>query len=157
MTQSEWFAHTFRQRRFRPRNQMLALLSVGVFVSVLIGVIYLTQVASFATTNREIGELIIERDRLERANEQLRAEVASFRTVPRLLARAQELGYRPAQATDIEYLVVAGYDPSQRDLLVASGAASAIGEAAPAYDETFAGWLQQQLDGLLRQFDQFGQ
>ena len=78
---------------------------LGVFIMLIFAGVYLTQIATYATTNRRIVALIEDRDRLERRNEELRAEIARLQTVPRLLERAQALGFRPATADDIEYIV----------------------------------------------------
>lgn len=154
MSQQTWLQHTLAQRGFQPQNQVVALIVLGILIVLVFGGIYLSQVANFATTNRQIGELIAIRDRLERTNEQLRAEIAALETVPRLMARAIELGFRQATANDIEYLVIDGYNPNRDKSVV-----PLIGletESIPVYEETFSGWLQQQFDNLRRQFESFG-
>ncbi|GAB1422653.1 hypothetical protein MASR2M15_28910 [Anaerolineales bacterium] len=152
---NQWFQHTIKRRRWQPRSQLTAFLALGIVIALIFGVIYLSQVATFATSNRQIEDLIAERDRLERTNEQLRAEIASLQTVPRLLARAQELGFRAATAENIEYLVVNGYDPDRKDFVPTQNFESEF-VAAPVYDETFSGWLEAQLDSLRSQFEKFG-
>lgn len=152
-----WFQHTFRRQRFQPQNQAAALAVLGILIALILGALYLSQVASFAITNRQIEALIAERDELERTNEQLIAEIASFRTVPRLLARAQEIGFRPATNADIEYLVVEGYNPNRSPAVVdTTTAVEDIAEEVPVYDETFSGWLEQQFALLREQFEEFG-
>ena len=84
-----WIQHTFSRKRFRTRRQATALAVLGVAILLILGSLYLSQVASFAITNRQIEELISRRDELKRQNERLIGEIASFRTLPRLFARAQ--------------------------------------------------------------------
>lgn len=151
-----WFQHTFRRQRFQPQNQAAAIAILGIIIALILGALYLSQVASFAITNREIEDLITQRDELERTNEQLIAEIASFRTVPRLLARAQEIGFRPATNADIEYLVVDGYNPNRALTIVDTNPIEDELETVPVYDETFSGWLEQQFASLRRQFEEFG-
>lgn len=151
-----WFQHTFRRQRFQPQNQAVALAVLGIMIALILGTLYLSQVASFAITNREIKDLIDQRDELELTNEQLIAEVASYRTVPRLLARAQEIGFRQATNADIEYLVVEGYNPSRTLTIVETNAVDDELEIYPIYDETFSGWLEQQFSILRDQFEEFG-
>ena len=122
----------------------------------ILGSLYLSQVASFATTNRAIEALIARRDELKRQNEGLIAEIARFRTVPRLHARASELGFRPAVNADIDYVLIEGYNPSRdrgRELTTQAAPVS----QTPAYDETFGSWLEQQFALLREQFKLFGQ
>ncbi|MCU0512231.1 MAG: hypothetical protein MUE40_06640 [Anaerolineae bacterium] len=147
--------HTFERMSLRPQNQVAALGILGVMIMLIFSGIYLSQVASFATTNRQIEEAIAERDRLERTNEQLRAQIAELETIPRLLARAEALGFRAATSSDIEFIVVDGYNPDRARTVVPI---SLEADTAPVaqYDETFSGWVQQQWDALRRQFDGFG-
>ena len=91
-----WFQHTFSRKRFQTRNQATALAILGVAILLILGSLYLSQVASFAITNRAIEDLISRRDELKRQNEQIIGEIASYRTAPRLFSRAVAIGFRPA-------------------------------------------------------------
>jgi cell division protein FtsB len=150
-----WLQHTLGHN-WQPRNQVAALVTLGVIITLIFGGIYLSQVATYAATNRQIESLIQERDRLERRNEELRAEIARFETVPRLLERAEQMGFRPASAADIEYLVIDGYNPDRMPAVVPMIDSEEEFDTAPRYDATFGGWLQQQWDGLRSQFAGFG-
>jgi len=150
-----WVQHALERSGWRPQSQVAGLIILGVLITLIFAGIYLTQIVSYATTNREIVELIAERDSLERTNEELRAEIAQLQTVPRLLDRAEELGFTPASANNIEYLVIEGYNPNRADnRLELINQEEVIAE--PQYDETFSGWLQQQWDSLSAQFEGFG-
>jgi len=151
-----WIQHTFSRKRFRTRNQATAMAILGVAVLLILGSLYLSQVASFAITNREIEDLISHRDQLKRQNEQLIGEIASFRTLPRLHARAVEIGFRPATNNDIDYLLIEGYNPQRVDAPLESNAPSQLDASPPAYQETFGGWLARQFTGLRDQFESFG-
>jgi hypothetical protein len=123
-----------------------------MFVAIFIGALYLSQSSSTSTLGRQLSELIDERDALQQTNEQLRAEIAGYRTVERLLRRAQELGFVQADSQDILYVVIDGYNPN-REVSVVPLEAEA--EALPEYEETFDGWLRQQWDALRQQVEQF--
>ena len=153
MNRGNWFQHTLQRSGWRPQNQAIALATVGVFIALIIGALYLSQVASNATTGRRLEELLNERNELQSTNEQLRAEIGGLKSVPNLLARAQALGFVPADDSSIEYLVIDGYNPNRSETVApVEQQASTL----PTYDESFGGWLQQQWDALRRQFDQFG-
>ena len=128
---------------------------LGIAVLLILGSLYLSQVASFAITNREIEDLISRRDQLKRQNEQLIGEIASFRTVPRLFARAVEIGFRPATNSDIDYLLIAGYDPPQSEGVVEASSSKPL-DAAQTYEDTFSGWLERQFTLLTEQLESFG-
>ena len=82
----------------------------------------------------------------------MRAEIASLESMPRLEARAQELGFVPATESNIEYLVVDGYNPNRQTSVVPLDAQA---QPVPVYDEAFTGWVQQQLDSLRSQLQGF--
>ncbi|MDE2853150.1 MAG: hypothetical protein OXN88_03160 [Chloroflexota bacterium] len=151
-----WLQHTFSRKRFQTRNQATAMAIFGVAILLILGGLYLSQVASFAITNRSIEDLISRRDQLKRQNEQLIGEIASFRTVPRLFERAVEIGFRPANNSDIDYILLEGYNPQRAAAPSELTARSEAGGAAPAYDETFIGWLERQFVLLRDQFETFG-
>ncbi|MAU08919.1 MAG: hypothetical protein CL607_03790 [Anaerolineaceae bacterium] len=152
---TRWMQHTIGRRGWQPRNQAAVLLGLALILALVFAGVYLSQVASYAATNREISALIEERDRLEFANEQLRVEIASLKTIPRLLDRAQQLGYRYANPSEVQYMVIDGYNPN-RDQTVVDLETRDTEASAPQYEETFGGWLQQQFDSLSRQFEGFG-
>lgn len=151
-----WVQHALARTGWRPRNQVVTLGLLAIIITLIFAGIYLSQVASFAILNRDTLALIGQRDDLERRNEEIRGQIAELETVPRLLERAQALGFRLATASDIEYFVVNGYNPT-RDITNAPLVAQTAATPAPIYDETFGGWIQAQLDNLRRQFESFGQ
>lgn len=152
MNSGGWLRHTLRDVDRRPQRQALALGVLALFVGIIIGVLYLSQSASASTLGRQLEALIDERNALEQANEQLRAEIASWQTVDRLQRRAAELGFVLAGTENIEYLVVDGYDPERNQVVAPIVAAT---PSLPVYDESFAGWVQQQIDALSIQLESF--
>ncbi len=151
-----WFQHTLSRRRFHSRNQAATLAVLGVAIMLVLGSVYLSQVASFAITNRAIEDLIAQRDELKHTNDQLIAEVARYRTVPRLFARAEEIGFRPATNLDIDYVVIEGYAPDSARDFVVGVASQPVTSDAPSYDQTFASWLEQQWAQVRAQLNAFG-
>jgi cell division protein FtsL len=152
MFSQNWINHALRRGPWETRRQAVALVALVLFVAVIVGVLYVTQAAGVSTTGRQVEELVAVRNNLEKTNEQLRAEIAELQSVPRLLSRAQELGFAPAPPERIEYLVVDGYNPHREQTLAPLEENE---EPVPVYDETFTGWLQQQWDSLRSQFEGF--
>ncbi|NWG16114.1 MAG: hypothetical protein HXY41_05720 [Chloroflexi bacterium] len=148
----EWFQHALRGTGWRMQRQAVALGALGLVIAIIIGALYLAQSASVATLGRQLEALIARRNQLEQTNEQIRSEIAQLRSVPRLLARAQEMGFTTAGRESIEYLVVDGYNPNRTPARVVTEAPQ---KELPVYDETFTGWLQQQWDWLTGQFRSF--
>ena len=149
-----WLQHALEEDTpWRIRRQVIALAGLGLFIAIIIGALYLAQSASVSTLGRQLEALLAKRNDLEQTDEELRSEIASYRTVSRLLARARELGFSEATDKQILYLYVDGYNPNRGDV-TATPAPSAT-QSLPAYDETFVGWLQAQWDNLLHQFQGF--
>lgn len=145
--------HALRDNQWRFQKQAVALAGLGIFIAIIIGALYLAQSASVSTLGRQLESLIAKRNQLEQTNEQLRADISQLRSVPRLLARAEELGFVKATEDQIEYLYVPGYNPNRQPVTAASVDSSTT--PLPAYDETFSGWVQQQWDNLVKQFNGF--
>jgi hypothetical protein len=154
MISNNWVNQAIRRGPWRSQRQAFALAALGFFVALIIGGLYLSQAAAVATTGRQLESLIADRNRLEQLNEQLRSEIASLRSVPRLQQRARELGFDLAGREDIEYLVIEGYDPNRSRVPVQLEVPAA---PVPVYDETFTGWLQQQWDAFSTQLNQTGE
>ena len=147
-----WVAHALRRTRWRPQRQAVALGTLGIFIAIIIGALYLAQAASTSTLGRQLEDLIVVRTQLEQENERLRAEIAEYQSVPRLLVRAQELGFTSAGRAQIEYLTIAGYNPNREQIITVSHDEE---DDVPVYDESFTGWLQQQWDSFSNQFESF--
>jgi hypothetical protein len=146
-----WFEHTIRRTVWRPERQVVALATLGLFISLILGALYLSQVAHEATINRRLSDLLTERDQLERINEQLSAEIASLESVPRLRARAQAMGFVDATNANIEYLPVDAYAPPQVDTVAPIDIQPEQPEDSvetAQYDESFTDWLGRQFDSL---------
>jgi hypothetical protein len=148
----DWFGHALRRARWRPQRQAVALGTLGIFVSIIIGALYLAQAASTSTLGRELESLIAVRTELEQENERLRADIAQLQSVPRLLTRAQELGFVPAERSQIEYLTIEGYNPNRSQIVTRTETQE---EPVPVYDESFTGWVQQQWVAFTGQFVSF--
>ncbi len=157
MTRSSSIQHALNPARWRPQRQAIALTTLALFVGIIMGALYLSQAATAATLGRELERLIIQRQTIEQQNEQLRAEIASLRSVPHLQNRARELGFQPITADRLEYIVIPGYAPraDMIDRTVAVAPAAPQITPVPVYDETFTGWLQAQFDAFTRQLRQF--
>ena len=150
---NNWLQHALRDTSWKIQRQVVALAALGIFIAIIIGALYLAQSASVSTLGRQLEALIAKRNQLEQTNEQLRAEIAGYRTVARLLARARELGFEPVDDDQILYLYMKGYNPNRDQ--IAPTATPQETKPLPTYDESFIGWLQQQWDNLVRQFQGF--
>lgn len=153
MMQSEnWLQHALRRTGWRPQRQAIAVGTLGVFIALILGALYLSQVAQEASRNRELGDLIARRDELQRTNEELRVEIAELQSLSRLQAEALRLGFVPVPANEIAYMVVEGYN-ANRSQTVAPLVPQE--DELPLYSDSFGDWFGRQIDSLRRQFEGF--
>lgn len=149
-----WFKHTLRQNQWQPQRQVIALSTLGLFVAIIIGALYLSQSSSSSALGRELEVLIAERNNLEQQNEQFRADIASLRGVPRLLTRASELNFVAASISQIDWMTISGYNPDRSQTVAPITEEEA---PLPVYDESFMGWVQQQFESFAQQLENMQQ
>jgi hypothetical protein len=150
----QWFRHALRQTGWRPQRQVVALALLGIFLSLVMGALYLSEVAVEAARGREMRDLVERRDQLEGSNELLRVQIAELQSLTRLRARAEELGFKPASNDDMLFIVVEGYT-ANRSKTVAP--LQSQDQDLPVYSESFGGWLEQAFGSLFQQFQQFSE
>src|SRR5579859_6419503 len=144
----DWLRHALRQASARTQTETLAILALIVFVSILIGALYLDQATVTATTGFQLQDLVKTRDAIQRNNDDMVAQIAHKKDVNELRGRAQALGYQPVGPDQQQYIVINGYEPIR-----ATPTPEASAVPTYVYDETFSGWLQAQLDKLRAQFN----
>lgn len=152
MSLNQQIQHALKKSQWHPQRQAIALATLGVFVAIIIGVLYLSQASQTSALGRELTGLIVHRNNLEQVNEQLRAEIAAQQSMALLQARAQALGFTFAGRSNIEYLVVEGYNPDRDTQIVTREVTT---QPLPVYEESFAGWVQQQVDSIRWQIEGF--
>ncbi|GAB4521526.1 MAG: hypothetical protein OHK0046_32990 [Anaerolineae bacterium] len=150
MRQQSWIDHALRRSRWQPQRQVVALAALGFFIALILGALYLSQVVSEVSVNRNLADMLAERDELERVNEQLRIDIAAAKSVEELRDRAQQIGFVDVSAGQIEYLPVEGYNPRQVDTVAPI---TVLEEEVAVYNETFTDWLGRQWDALRRSID----
>jgi hypothetical protein len=144
----DWLRHALNQASTRSQTETLAIAALAVFVAIIIGALYLAQATATATTGFELEALVKTRDSFQRNNEDLGAQIAHKKDITDLRGRAQALGYQPVGLEQQQYIVVSGYSAVR-----ASPTPEVTIVPTYIYDETFNGWLQQQLDRLHGQFN----
>lgn len=139
---------------WRNQTQLVATLGLIVVIGIVIGTLYLIQTSTTTITTRKLDDMSDHRDQLQLDNERLRAEIAELGSLPRLMTRAAELGFRQAEGSEIQYIIVNGY---RYDRPQVTPTPTPTPEPEQLYDETLGGWLRQQWDSLRQQFEEWRQ
>ncbi len=141
------------QPPWRNQRQFVATLGLIGVVGLIIAALYLFQTSRSTISARELEAMTDYRARLQQENERLRVEIAELQSLPRVMTRAAELGFRQAGDDEIQYIIVDGY---RYDRPVATPTPTPTPTSpAQVYDETLGGWLRKQWDNLKRQFQEW--
>ncbi|MEP7285189.1 MAG: hypothetical protein ABI947_05420 [Chloroflexota bacterium] len=136
------------QLPLRPQTQTAAIIALLLVMAIIIGSLYLAQATTTATIGQQRFQLSATRDYLQRANEDIAADIALRRNISTLRGRAQALGFVPVGSDRLDYLVINGYSPVR-----ATATPEVTAEPKYVYDETFNGFAQQQWNTLVKQFE----
>ncbi len=141
------------QPPWRNQRQFVATLGLIGVVGLIIAALYLFQTSRSTISARELEAMTDYRARLQQENERLRVEIAELQSLPRVMTRAAELGFRQASDDEIQYIIVDGYRYDRP----ATPPTPTPTPTPPSqvYDETLGGWLRKQWDNLKRQFQEW--
>lgn len=101
--------HAYRQAPWRVQRQWTGAFLLGVLALAMISAMYLDVTAQAAIIGREIQTLQSETTELQHKNADLQTRIATLLSTDTMESRAYALGFRPAEAGEIHYLVVPGY------------------------------------------------
>ena len=120
-----------------------------VIALVVVGGMYLAVSASVARAGREVLALESRRRDLRRTTSELQAQLAEVRSPRLMLEQAKAMGFRPARANELEYMVIPGYLPTDPFIAPSPPAPTGAGEAmlSPAYTETMGQWIMEFING----------
>ncbi len=111
----------------------------------VVGGMYLAVNSRLAQTGQRVLVLQDQIADLQRRNAELTATFASLTTPDLMWERALELGFHPATAEEVEYIIIENYVPPETfiaPLPPSSGKTHHRG-LSPAYTETLGDWLSR--------------
>lgn len=106
---------------------------------------YLAVNAAVAEAGRKVLILESQREELMQRNAELTSQLARLMAPETMMARALEMGFRPARPAEIDYLVVDGYEPPE-EFVAPQPPLEGQGEdggLSPSYSETIGDWLSK--------------
>jgi hypothetical protein len=140
----------FRQAPWRIARQSTGRTLLGLVALLVLAGMYLAISARLAEAGRELLQFEDRRTELIRETSVLGATLADLTTPKRMLERAASLGFHPAHAKDIEYIVIDGYVPPAgfRAPPPIGSPVTRSGGLSPAYTETLAEWLVRAVEEM---------
>ncbi len=135
----------YRQAPWRLQMQFIGLFCLGLVLMALVAGIYLNVTARAATIGRQIQGLQAEILSNQRFNSDLETQLALLTSHSEMEARAEDLGFRPADASEIVYLVVPGY-PGRLPAVLApppGPVTASMASLPPEFTESLIDWIRQ--------------
>ncbi len=104
----QWVTHGVKRGGIEVNRRTVIGVSALITTLILVATLYLMLVGQTAARGRHIEQLQAELARLERENAQLEVQIAEEGSVSRLIQRAYELGFVPAEQVEFLRLAVEG-------------------------------------------------
>ena len=101
---------TIRQAPWRTRRQRVGAVLLAIVGTTMISALYLSVASQATLTGREIQSLEREISLNREKNANLKTELARLLSYRAVNARSNVLGFHPAEAEEIHYIVVPGYE-----------------------------------------------
>jgi hypothetical protein len=149
--QAAQIIHAYRQAPWRVQRQWVGVFLLVVIGAAMVAALYLDVTARTAVTGREIQELRVQITTIQRENADLETQLADLTSTAAMQRRALELGYRPVQPGELDYVTVPGFAPPEPAILLAASDVTPPAEGLPAeYTQSLLEWFGEriQLGGL---------
>lgn len=142
--QATQIIHAYRQAPWRVQRQWVGAFLLFVIGAAMIAAIYLDVTARAAVAGREIQEVRFEITTIQRQNADLETRLAKLTSTAEMERRAIELGYRPVQPGELDYVAVPGFVPPQPEILLSSNNIVARQQALPhEYSQSLIEWFDE--------------
>jgi cell division protein FtsL len=135
----------YRQAAWRVQRQWLALILLGVALAALVAGIYLNVTARGTLAGRQVLNLEAEISDNKLANADLETKLAEASSTEKMEQHAQALGFHPATADEITYVVVPGYVPQTEINLATTDPQPIVSSIRPEYTQTLFEWFAERI------------
>ena len=140
--QATQIIHAYRQAPWRVQRQWVGVFLLFVIGAAMIAALYLDVTARAAVAGRKIQEMRFEITTIQRSNADLETSLAKLTSTAEMERRAIELGYRPVQPGELDYVAVPGFVTPEPEILLAAENIVAREEALPSeYTQSLIEWF----------------
>ncbi len=144
--QATQIIHAYKQAPWRVQRQWIGAFLLVVIGGAMIAALYLDVTARAAMAGREIQELRYEITTIQRENADLETQLADLTSTAVMRQRALELGYRPVQPGELDYVAVPGFFKPEPDILLAAEDTTPHVETQPAeYTQSLLEWFDERI------------
>jgi cell division protein FtsL len=140
--QATQIIHAYKQAPWRVQRQWVGMFLLAVIGAAMVAALYLDVTARTAVTGREIQEMRVQITTIQRENADLETQLADLTSTAAMQRRALELGYRPVQPGELDYVAVPGFAPPEPAILLAAVDTAPQTNMLPAeYTESLLEWF----------------
>jgi cell division protein FtsL len=144
--QATQIIHAYKQAPWRVQRQWIGAFLLTLIGLAMIAALYLDVTARAALAGREIQELRLEITTMQRVNADLETELARLTSTSEMQRRALELGYRPVQPGELDYIAVPGFViPEPAILLAVRDATPHVQTLPPEYSQSLIEWFDERI------------
>jgi len=144
--QATQIIHAYKQAPWRVQRQYVGAFLLTVIVLALVAALYLDLSARTTLAGRNIQELQEQITTVQRSNADFETELANLTSSTVMQQRALELGYRPVQPGELEYVFVPGYKTPEPDILLAAVDTTTREFGLPeVYSQSLLEWLDERI------------
>lgn len=144
--QATQIIHAYRQAPWRVQRQWISAFLLIVIGGAMIAALYLDVTARSALAGREIQELRLEITTVQRENADLETQLAGLTSTEAMQQRAVQLGYRPVQPGELDYVAVPGFVRPEPAILLAAQDVTPHLPVQPAeYTQSLLEWFGERI------------
>ena len=144
--QATQIIHAYRQAPWRVQRQWIGAFLLAVVGIAMVAALYLDVTARAAVAGREIQEMRIQITTVQRENADLATKLADLTATAVMEKRAEDLGYRPVQPGELDYVAVPGFAlPEPPILLAADDTAPAVQNQPAEYTQSLLEWFEDRV------------
>lgn len=138
--------HAYRIAPWRVQRQWIGNALLAVVVLAMVAALYLNVTSRTAIAGREIQDLTAAITVSQQVSSDLQTQLAALTSATSMEARAREMGFRPIEPDEVEYLVVPGYMAPQ-PINLSSSALPQLSALTipPEYNQSLLDWLDERL------------
>lgn len=137
--------HAYRVAPWRVQRQWIGNALLVVVILAMVAALYLNVTSRTAIAGREIQDLTGSIAASQQVSSDLQTQLAGLTSAASMEERAREMGFRPVEPTELEYLVVPGYVAKKAiDLSSSSQPQLNALTIPPEYNQSLLDWMDEQ-------------
>ncbi len=145
------YIHAYKVAPWRIQRQWIGLALLVVVVLAMVATLYLIVTSRAAIAGREIQDLTYLITVRQQETGDLQTQLASLTSASAMESRALELGFRPMESDEVEYIVVPGYtEPEPFILSTTQQMQLQALTIMPEYNQSLLDWVDEKISSTTR-------